>query len=156
MNINATLLGQAITFAVFVWFTMRFVWPPLMHALHEREKKIADGLAAADASKKELEQAKLKANESLTIAKAQASDILADAHKRGDHIVATATDEAKVEAARVLAASEAELQQQAYHAREKLRQEVVRLAVLGAEKLLEQTIDKKAHEALLDKLAQQI
>ncbi|MBE9567658.1 MAG: F0F1 ATP synthase subunit B [Proteobacteria bacterium] len=156
MNINLTLIGQSITFAIFVWFCYAYVWPPLVHALAERQKKIADGLAAAERGLHEHELAEKKAAEHLKDAKGQASDIIAQAQKRASEIVDEAKGDARTEADRIKAGADAEIAQEINRAREQLRQEVVTLAISGAEKVLKREVDKEAHANSLDELAAQL
>ena len=156
MNINLTLIGQSITFAVFVWFCYAYVWPPLVNALAERKKKIADGLAAAERGQHEQELAVKKAAERLKEAKGQAAEILAQAQKRANEIVDEAKDDARSEADRIKAGANAEIEQEVNRAREQLRQEVVSLAISGAEKVLKREVDKDAHASSLNELAEQL
>jgi F-type H+-transporting ATPase subunit b len=150
MNINATLIAQAIMFALFVWFCMRFVWPPIVGALEARKKQIADGLAAADRGKHELELAAKRATESLHDAKVKASEIIAQAEKRSAQIVDEAKNAAKAEGDRMIAAAKAEVEQEVFRAREQLRGQVAQLVVAGAEKVLRREVDAKAHADLLE------
>lgn len=150
MNINATLIAQAIMFAIFVWFCMRFVWPPIVNALEARKKQIADGLAAADRGKHELELAAKRASESLHEAKMKASEIIAQAEKRSAQIVDEAKNAAKAEGDRMLAAARAEMEQEVFRAREQLRGQVAALVVAGAEKVLRREVDAKVHADLLE------
>jgi len=150
MNINATLIAQAIMFALFVWFCMRFVWPPIVGALEARKKQIADGLAAADRGKHELELAAKRASESMHEAKMKASEIIAQAEKRSAQIVDEAKNAAKAEGDRMLAAAKAEMEQEVFRAREQLRGQVAALVVAGAEKVLRREVDAKAHADLLE------
>lgn len=156
MNINLTLIGQSITFAVFVWFCMKFVWPPVMAALNERKQKIADGLAAAEKGKHDEELAKERAAEVLKEAKAKAQEIISGAEKRASQIVEEAKDTARTEGDRILAAANAEIEQEVNRARESLRGEVVSLAVAGAGRVLKREIDEKANEDLLKDLVGQL
>ncbi|MGD8483409.1 MAG: F0F1 ATP synthase subunit B [Thioalkalispiraceae bacterium] len=156
MNINLTLIGQSITFAVFVWFCMKFVWPPVMAALNERKQKIADGLAAAEKGKHDEELAKERAAEVLKEAKAKAQEIISGAEKRASQIVEEAKDTARTEGDRILAAANAEIEQEVNRARESLRGEVVSLAVAGAGRVLKREIDEKANEDLLKDLVAQL
>lgn len=156
MNINATLIGQSISFFLFVWFCMKFVWPPIMAALDERKKQIADGLAAAERGKHEQELAEEKAKKVLHDTKDQAAEIIARAEKRASEIVDEAKGEARSEGERMLAAARTEMNQEVQQARESLRAEVVTLAVAGASKVLEREIDPQAHNDLMEKLAAQI
>lgn len=156
MNINATLIGQAITFFVFVWFCMKYVWPPIMNALNERTKKIADGLAAAERGKHEHELAERRAKEVIQEAKEQASTIIAQAQKRASEIVEESKDNARVEGERLITAANAEIEQEVNRAKEALRGQVVSLSVAGASKVLSKEIDEKAHDELLKDLVSQI
>ena len=156
MNINLTLIGQSITFAIFVWFCMRFIWPPVMGALEARRKEIADGLAAAERGQHEQELAEKRAAEHIKEAKGQASDIITQAQKRAGEIVEEAKDDAKTEATRIVTGANAEIEQEINRAREHLRQEVVGLAIAGAEKVLKREVDKDAHDSTLNELAAQL
>ncbi len=156
MDIGMTLLGQAITFALLILFTAKFIWPPLMAAIEERQQKIAEGLAAADRSKKELAQAEEKVNEVLREARSKASEIIAQAEVRGNQIVDAAKESAIEEGNRQKAAAVAEIASAATRAREDLRKQVSALAVAGASKLILREIDGNAHKALLDELAAEI
>ncbi len=156
MNINLTLIGQSITFALFVWFCMRFIWPPIMGALEARRKEIADGLAAAERGHHAHELAEKRATKHIKKAKGQASDIIAQAQKRAGEIVEEAKDDAKTEASRIVTGANAEIEQEINRAREHLRQEVVGLAIAGAEKVLKREVDKKAHASTLNELATQL
>ncbi len=153
MNINLTLIGQSITFFVFVWFCYAYVWPPLVNALAERKKQIADGLAAAERGQHEQELAEKRAAEQLKEAKSQAADILAQAQKRAAEIVDEAKEDARTEADRIKAGAEAEIEQEVNRAREHLRKEVAQLAIAGAEKVLKREVDASAHASTLDELA---
>ena len=156
MNFNATLIGQTITFIVFVWFCMKFVWPPIMNALAERKKKIADGLAAAERGLHEKELAEERAKDILREAKAQAGEIIHRADKRAAEIVEEAKGDARVEGDRLKTAAAAEIDQQLNRVREQLRGQVVSIALAGAGKVLEREVDEAAHGELLDKLAAEI
>ena len=156
MNINATLLGQAITFAILIWFTMKFVWPPLMAAMAERAKTIADGLAAAERGKHDLELAEKRAAEILRQGKEKASEIIAASEKRATEIVEEAKANAKAEGDRILVAAKADIDQEVFRAREQLRTHVSAVALAGAGKILGREIDAKAHNELLDKLVAEI
>ena len=156
MNINLTLIGQMIAFVGFVLFCMKYVWPPIMAAMAEREKKIADGLAAADRASHDLELAKEKAVERLTTAKHEAAAIVDAANKRSGQIVDEAKSAAVVEANRVKASAQAEIEQETNRAREHLRGQVAALSLAGAEKVLGAAIDHKAHAELVDKLAAEL
>jgi F-type H+-transporting ATPase subunit b len=156
MNINATLIGQSIFFFAFVWFVMKYVWPPIMNAMSERAKKIADGLAAAERGKHEQELAQNRAKEQLVEAKKQAADIIAQAQKRSNEIVDEAKGAAHEEGERIKAAAHAEIELEVNRAKEQLRAEVATLAIQGAEKILNKEIDASSHKAVLDELAAQI
>ena len=156
MNLNATFIGQMIAFAVFIYLTYRFVWPPIVAALDERSKRIADGLQAADRAEKDLELAQKKATEQLSGAKKEAAAIIDQANKRAIEIVEEAKAKALVEADRVKAAAEAEIELAASRAKEELRGKVVALALAGAEKILESSIDQNAHNELVNKLANEL
>jgi F-type H+-transporting ATPase subunit b len=152
MNFNATLIGQSITFIFFVWFCMKYVWPPIMSALETRKKQIADGLAAADRGKHELELAAKKAGDNLRDAKSQAAEVIAQAEKRAAQMVEEAKTAAKEEGERQLAAAQANIGQEANRAREALREQVAALAVAGAEKILRREINAQTHADLLGQL----
>ena len=156
MSINATLIAQMIVFGILIWVTMKFIWPPLMAAIEERQQKIAEGLAAADRSKKDLAQAEETVNEVIREARAKATEIIDQAHARANQIIDAAKSEAIVEANRQIAAAEAEIVVAANHAREDLRRRVSTLAVAGASRLIKREIDGNAHKALLDELAAEI
>ncbi len=152
MNFNATLIGQSITFIFFVWFCMKFVWPPIMSALETRKKQIADGLAAADRGKHELELAAKKAGDNMRDAKVQAAEVIAQAEKRAAQIIEEAKSAAKEEGDRQLAAAQANIDQEANRARETLREQVAALAVAGAEKILRREVNAQTHADLLGQL----
>ncbi|PZO65430.1 MAG: F0F1 ATP synthase subunit B [Pseudoxanthomonas suwonensis] len=156
MNINLTLIAQALAFAALIWLIATFIWPPLLNAIEERQKKIAEGLAAADNSQKALAQAEEKANDELKAARAKANEIIEQAHQRANQIVEAAKNEAIEEGVRQKALAQAEIEASANRAREDLRRQVSALAVTGAEKLLRREIDANAHKALLDELAAEI
>lgn len=153
---NLTLVVQFIAFFAVAWLVMKFGWPPIMAAIEERQRKIAEGLAAADRSQKDLAQAQEKVNELLKEARIKANEIIDQAHARANQIVDAAREEALAEAARQKAAALAEIEAAANRAREELRKQVSVLAVSGAEKLLRREIDASAHKALLDELAAEI
>ena len=156
MNLNYTLLGQMISFAILIWFTVKFIWPPLMAAIEERQQKIAEGLAAADNAQKNLAQAQDKVNEALKDARVKANEIIDQAHARANQIVDAAKNDAITEGNRQKALAQSEIEASANRAREDLRKQVSALAVSGAEKLLRREIDANAHKALLDELAAEI
>jgi F-type H+-transporting ATPase subunit b len=156
MDINLTLIIQGLAFFAVAWVVMKFGWPGIMAAIEERQAKIADGLAAADRSKKDLAQAEEKVNEVLREARVKANEIIAQAETRRLQIIDAAKDEAVAEAQRVKASADAEIEQSANKAREELRKQVSTLALAGAEKLIRREIDGNAHKALLDELASEI
>lgn len=156
MNINLTIIGQAIAFAIFVMFCMKYVWPPITAALAERKKKIAEGLDAADRAERDLQLAQEKATENMRKGKEEAAAIIEQANKRANQIIEEAKGKALEEAGRVKAAKEAELEQEVNQAREALRSQVATLALAGAEKVLEASIDEKAHAQLVEKLAAEL
>ena len=155
-QLGYTLIGQSIVFVIFVWFCMKYVWPPIMNALNERKAKIADGLAAAEKGQHEEELAKQRAIELLKEAKEQAGDVIRNAEKRAAEIVDEAKNDAKAEGERLVNAAQAEIEQNITRAREELRGQVVSLAVAGAGKVLKKEIDEKANESLLKDLAAQL
>ena len=152
MNINATLFIQAIVFAILVWFTMRFVWPPITKALDERAQKIADGLAAADKAKTELASANKRVDEQLAQTRNETTKLLSDAEKRAAAIVDEAKKRAEEEGAKIVAAAKADADQQATRAREALREQVAALAVKGAEQILQREVNASVHAELLGRL----
>lgn len=156
MNINATLLGQAIWFAVFIWITMKYVWPPLLKAMQDRQKQIADGLAAAERGKQDLELAAKRAQDVIREAREQAQEIIAIAEKRGAQLVDEAKTTAKVEGERIVTAAKAEIDQEVSRAKEALRTQVAVLAVTGAEKILRREVDPRAHAELLASVAAEL
>jgi F-type H+-transporting ATPase subunit b len=156
MNINLTLIGQLLSFVVFVWFTMRFVWTPIMGALETRKKEIAAGLAAAERGQHEQQLAKERAKEVLHEAKAQAAEIVSQAQKRGAEIVDEAKTNARSEGERILTAAKAEIEQESNRAREQLRHKISELAVTGAEKILRKEINAEAHKDIVEALAKEI
>jgi F-type H+-transporting ATPase subunit b len=156
MNINATLFGQAIAFALFVWFCMKFVWPPLIAAIEDRQKKISDGLTQAERAGKDLELAQAKSVEKLKEAKTQAAEIIEQANKRRAQIVDEAKMEAESERAKIVAQGEAEVEGERSRAREELRQQVSALAIAGAEKIIKRSIDKEANSDIIDQLVAEL
>ncbi|WP_018953443.1 F0F1 ATP synthase subunit B [Thioalkalivibrio sulfidiphilus] len=156
MNINLTLLGQMITFGLLVWVTMKFVWPPIIQAMQERQKKIADGLAAAERGKHEQQLAEEKAKQVLQEAKQQAAEIIAQAQKRANEIVEASKDTARIEGERIKATAQSEIEQEVHRAREELRKQVGAIAVVGAERILKKEIDPKAHDQVIQDLVAQI
>jgi F-type H+-transporting ATPase subunit b len=156
MDLNYTFFLQALSFAILIFFTMKFIWPPLMGAIEERQKRIADGLAAADRSHRDLAQAEERVNEILREARTKANEIIAQAEARKTQIVDSAKNDAIAEADRQKAAAFAEIDSAAHRAKEELRKQMSVLAVAGAEKLIRREIDGNAHKALLDDLAAQL
>ena len=156
MNINMTLIGQSITFAIFVWFCMKYVWPPIVGALEARKKQIADGLAAADRGRHELELAAKRASETMHEAKIKASEIIAQAEKRASQIVDEAKNAAKGEGDRMITAAKAEIEQESHRAREALRGEVAALVVAGAGKVLRREVNAQAHADLLETIKNEL
>ncbi|MCP4211343.1 MAG: F0F1 ATP synthase subunit B [Halieaceae bacterium] len=156
MNLNLTLIGQMLAFIGFVVFCMKYVWPPILAAMAERETKIADGLAAADRASHDLELAQEKAVERLKEAKEEAAGIIDSANKRAGQLVDEAKEAAVTEADRVKAAAQAEIEQEANRAKEHLRGQVAALSLAGAEKVLGAAIDENAHKELVDKLASEL
>ena len=153
MNITATIIGQMIAFAFFVWFCMKYVWPPLTKALAERAKKIADGLEAADRAQKDLELAQECVTAQLKEAKVEASGIIDQANKRASQIIDEAKEQAREEGRRLIAGAQAEIEQEVNRAKEHLRKQVASIAIAGAEKILEATIDESKHAELAEKMA---
>ncbi|MDG1851174.1 MAG: F0F1 ATP synthase subunit B [Gammaproteobacteria bacterium] len=153
MNLNATIFGQIIAFFVFAWFCKNYVWPPIVAALDERQKKIADGLEAADRAGKDLELAQEKASQLLKEAKKDSVSILDQANKRASQIVDEAKEQARLEGQRLITAAQAEIEQEVLRAKEDLRAQVSALAISGAEKILQSSVDEKVHASMLDQLA---
>jgi len=156
MNINLTLIGQSITFFLFVWFTMKFVWPPILKALEERKAKIADGLAAAERGVHEQALAQQRATEVLKEAKQQAAKIIGQAEARGNELLEEAKHKAQAEAARIVESAQGEIEQAANGAREALRTQVAELAVAGASQILAREVKADDHRDMLNKLAAQL
>ncbi len=156
MNLNLTLIAQALAFAALIWLVATYIWPPLLNAIEERQKKIAEGLAAADNSQKALAEAEERVNEELKAARSKANEIIEQAHQRANQIVEAARNEALAEGARQKALIDAEIAASINRAREDLRRQVSALAVTGAEKLLRREIDADVHRMLLDELAAEI
>ena len=156
MNFNATLIGQMITFGLLVIFTMKYVWPPIMQAMQDRQKRIAEGLAAAERGVREQELAASKAAETLREAKRQAAEVIAQAQKRANEIVEQSKAEAREEGQRQLIAAKAEIDQEINHAREQLRGQVAAIVLAAAGKVLTQEVDAKAHAKMLDDLVAQL
>ena len=156
MNLNATILGQMIAFALFVAFCMKYVWPPIMAALEERKKKIAEGLAAAERGRHEQELAEKRAQQVIREAKDQAGEIISQAQRRGNEIIDESKDNAHVEGDRILTSAKAEIEQEANRAKDELRLQVGSIAVAGASKIISREIDDKAHTDLLEELVSRI
>lgn len=156
MNMNATLLGQAITFVLFVWFCMKFVWPPLIRAIEKRQKEIADGLNSAEAAKKDLELAQANTNEVMQQAKVEATAIIEQANKRKAVILEEAQQEAVREKERIVAQGMAEIEAERKRVREELKQQVAMLAITGAEKIIERSVDEAANSDIIDKLVAEL
>mgnify|MGYP000461594968 CR=1 FL=1 len=156
MEINLTLVVQMVVFAAFVWFTMKFVWPPLSKALEERQDKIADGLAAAERGRRELELAQHRVKDEMKQAKVQASDIIEKANRRAAQLIEEAKADAREEAQKLAKIAEEQISQEVNRAKDVLRKQVAGLAVAGAEKILKREIDEQANRALLDNLIEEI
>jgi F-type H+-transporting ATPase subunit b len=156
MNFNLTLITQALVFAAFIWFTVKFVWPPLLRAIETRQKTIADGLAAAEQGRKALEVSTKQADESISQARSRAAEVITQAEKRAAQMIEEARNAAKEEGSREKAAAKAEIEQLVTRAREQLRDQVASLAVAGAEKILRREVDARAHGELLDSIKKQL
>jgi len=156
VNLNATLLGELIAFAVFVLFCMKFVWPPLMGAIEARQQKIAEGLAASDRAERDLALTQDKVKEQLRDAKSQAADIIEQAKKREAKMLDEAVLKASQEREKILAQAQAEIEAERIRAREELRKQVAALAVAGAERILQRSIDEAAHSDILEKLVAEL
>ncbi|WP_342147370.1 F0F1 ATP synthase subunit B [Rickettsiella endosymbiont of Aleochara curtula] len=156
MEINITLLGQLITFSVFVWFTMKFVWPPILKVMKEREQRIADGLAAAERGQQALELAQLKADEFLQEAKQQAAEIIEQANKRANQMSEESKQQIRIENERLLAIARVDIQQEWQTAQQKLRAEVADLVITTTEKILAQSLDSVAQHALVKQSLEEI
>jgi F-type H+-transporting ATPase subunit b len=156
VDINMTIIGQTIAMIVFVWFCMRFVWPPLVHALDERRKTIADGLAAAEDGQKKLEEAQARFEETVRESREKAAEVIQQAEKRGREIIDEARGDAVSEGERLIAQAKAEISQEASRARDALRGDVAAIALSGTRQLLEREIDPATHKQLLDKLASEL
>jgi len=156
VNFNLTFISQMIAFAIFVWLTMRYIWAPITKAMAERQKKISDGLNAADRAARDLELAREKVAQELREAKQQAAELIDQANKRASQIVDEAKGEAREEGQRLIAQAHAEIEQDRNRAKEALRGEIAALAIAGAEKILETSVDAKAHSDMLEKLAAEL
>jgi F-type H+-transporting ATPase subunit b len=150
------MLGQTIGFFIFIWFCVKYVWPPLVNAMQERQKKIADGLAASDRANQDLELAQQRATQELREARDEAATIVEKANKRATQMVEDAKQEAREQGERQLAQAREEIEQERQQARDALRAEVASLAIAGAEKILESSVDAKAHSEMLDKLSAEL
>lgn len=153
---NATLIGQAIAFALFVWFCMKYVWPPIMQAIEERQKKIADGLIAAEKAAKSLDLAQANASDHMKEAKRTATEVIEQANKRKAQILDSAREEALVERQNILNQAAAEIEAERSRVRDDLRKQVAILAIAGAEKILERSIDSNTHQDILDNITAQL
>lgn len=156
MNLNATLILQAVAFGLFVWFTMRYVFPPITKAMDDRKAKIVDGLAAAERGARSLQDASVKSDEALKAARVQAQEILAGANKQATQMVEAAKGAAKTEADRIVAAARDEVSRELSKAREELRKQVGALAVDGAAKILKREINASVHADVLNELAARV
>ncbi|CAI3806775.1 MULTISPECIES: F0F1 ATP synthase subunit B [Rheinheimera] len=156
MNINATLIGELIAFLVFVLFCMKYVWPPIINAIETRQQKIADGLAATDRAEQDLRLAQEKAKQHLVEAKTQASALIDQAKKREQQIIEEAAVKAQAEREKILAQAKAEVEAERIRAKEELRKQVAALAVAGAERILQRSIDEAAHSDILEKLVAEL
>jgi F-type H+-transporting ATPase subunit b len=156
MNINATLFAQAAVFAIFIWISVKFIWPHMLNIIETRQKTIADGLAAAEQGKRALEVSARQADEEVKKARERAAEVLAQAEKRAAQLIDEARSAAKEEGNREKAAAKAEIEQERTRAREQLRDQVAALAVAGAEKILRREVDAKAHGQLLDDIKRQL
>ncbi len=156
MSINATLIGQMITFTLLVWFTMQYVWPPLIEALDERKKKIAEGLAAAEKGQEDIKLAEKKAMKYLKEAKTESANIIALAQKRANEVVEESKETAKLEGERMIESAKAQIEQEMQQAKETLRKEVSLLAIKAAEQILQEEVDKAKHKDIISKVSAQL
>jgi len=156
MDINATIIGQFLTFAILVWFTMKYVWPPVIKTLHDREKKIAAGLDAAERSKRELEMAEHKAMSIIREAKQQATQIIEQANLHSSQVVEDAKTQAKHEGQRIIEMAQNDIEREVAQVKEALKAQLARLAIEGAEKIIQRNIDMSVHADLLNQLAAEI
>ena len=152
MDINATLLGHVIWFAFFIWITMKYIWPPLQKAMQDRQAEIADGLAAAEKGRKDLEQAAKQSEVVISEAKSNAAEIVVQAEKRGAEVLEQAKEKAQLEAERIVEAAKGDIEQEITRAKEELRSQLSMLAVAGAEKILRKEVDQAVHKKLLQDL----
>ena len=156
MNFNFTLVGQLLAFVLFVWFCMKYVWPPMLKILEEREKEIADGLNAASEGRRELEEANARKEEILGEAKKEAADLVGQANQRANQLVEEAKTNAQEEAEKIKVSAQNDIEQSAKRAREELRSEVATLAIAGAEKILNSEIDEKKNSELIEELTKEL
>ena len=156
MNINVTMFAQAVVFAAFIWFTIRFIWPPLLTAIEARQKSIADGLAAADPGRQALEASTRQADVEMTLARERAAGLVTQAEQRMSQMIDEAKNAAREESNREKAAAKAEIEQEVLRAKEALREQVAALAIAGAEKILRREINAQAHADLLNQLKQEL
>jgi F-type H+-transporting ATPase subunit b len=156
MNINLSLIAQAIAFGLFIWFTARFIWPPLLRAIETRQKTIADGLAAAEQGRRALEVSSRQAEQALREARDRAAEIVAQAERRAAQLVEEAKAAARAEGDRERAAAKADIAQELARAREQLREQVAALVVAGAERILRREVDARAHADLLEAVRKQL
>jgi F-type H+-transporting ATPase subunit b len=156
MNINLTLFAQAIVFTAFIWFTMKLIWPHMLRAIEQRQKNVAEGLAAAEQGRQSLETSRRQAEQAVMEARGRAAELIAQAERRSSQLVEEAKNAAKAEGEREKAAARADIQQEVSRAREQLREQVAALAVAGAEKILRREVDAKAHADLLDGIKKQL
>lgn len=156
MDINATIIGQFITFAILVWFTMKYVWPPITKAMNDREKKIAGGLEAAERSKRELEMAEHKSFSIIREAKQQASQIIEQANLHSAQLIEQAKMQAKEENQRIIGLAQGEIDREIMQAKQALKNQLATLAIAGAEKIIQKNLDPSAHQAMLNELAAEI
>lgn len=156
LNLNFTLLGQMITFIIFVWFTMRYVWPPITQAMNERQEKIAEGLAAAERGKRELELSQHQVMEQIRDAKIRAAQIIDGANKRAAVLIEEAKEKARIEAERLIHMSQQEIEKETQRVKQELKNHVANLALLGAEKIITHHMDEAVNQALIEKLITEI
>lgn len=156
MDINATIIGQFLTFAILVWFTMKYVWPPITKTMHEREKKIAAGLEAAERSKRELEVAEQRALAIIREAKQQASQVIEQANLHSAQLIEEAKNQGKIENRRIVEMAQGEIERDMAQVKEALKNQLAKLAIAGAEKIIQRHLDAATHDALLNELAAEI
>jgi len=156
MNINLTLFAQAIVFAAFIWFTMKLIWPHMLRAIEQRQKTVAEGLAAAEQGRQSLETSRRQAEQAVLDARGRSADIIAQAERRATQLIEEAKNAAKAEGEREKTAARADIQQEVSRAREQLREQVAALAVAGAEKILRREVDARVHADLLDGIKKQL